>query len=111
MGIVEGDHVVEMGESGLAMYIIMEGSAALEHNTADSSNESVELLGEGDSFGEEIVLRLAELYAYSVIATSSLKCWSISEDPFQACFHGLPAAVFQMRSNYERQCNDHDHAH
>eukprot|EP00747_Dinoflagellata_sp_TGD_P226057 gnl/TRDRNA2_/TRDRNA2_99917_c1_seq1.p1 gnl/TRDRNA2_/TRDRNA2_99917_c1~~gnl/TRDRNA2_/TRDRNA2_99917_c1_seq1.p1 ORF type:complete len:135 (-),score=26.10 gnl/TRDRNA2_/TRDRNA2_99917_c1_seq1:59-463(-) len=50
----------------------------------------------GDSFGEEIMLKLEERYEYSVVADTRVEMKVISETKFAEAFSSIPDAIESM---------------
>jgi len=90
--------VVRNGEPGTAMFIMIKGTASYER----PGDDCVKSLEPGDSFGEEIVLQMAESYTYNVIADTTLACFMIPEDGFLNCFATMPDVVARMRDNHRQ---------
>lgn len=96
------DLVVEAGESGTAMFIIVEGRASKHTPGADGEPDKEEEIGDGESFGEEIVLGFEEQYKYTVVATSRLKLFSIPEALLLDRLATFPDQLAQMRENFQQ---------
>jgi len=108
-----GERIVRRGESGLAMFILAEGSARFEQGhqwKAEKSAEKKEKDAEnrahnlqvGDSFGEEIMLGLEETYQYTVIATCRVVAFSIAEQAFSDRFRLMPDVKKSMIANFKK---------
>jgi len=93
--------VVRSGEPGTAMFILIKGTATYER----PSDDVIKTLSPGDSFGEEIVLQVAESYTYSVVADTYVVCFMIPEDGFLNCFATMPDVVARMRENHRQNQN------
>jgi len=100
-----GAFIVKHGEPGKAMFIIMQGEAELQREP-DGANQlnaspksSTMMLFEGDSFGEEIVLQVAESYHYSVRALTDCSISMIPEVGFMDCFETMPHVIEKMKKN------------
>jgi len=115
-----GEIMVSQGDPGIAMYIMVQGSACFTHGhlwipsgsgtsrpsqrggtsktTARLKNMSK--LIEGDSFGEEIVFTIEESYRYTIVASSLVSMYSLSEDSFKTRFRNLPDLYELMLSNF-----------
>jgi len=90
--------VVRNGEPGTAMFIMIKGTESYER----PGDDCVKSLEPGDSFGDEIVLQMAESYTYNVIADTTLACFMIPEDGFLNCFATMPDVVARMRDNHRQ---------
>lgn len=116
-----GDHVVNYGDSGTEMYIIMEGEAHFEHGHQWTPNDPLESeeeskggnkeckehLRSGDSFGEEIILGLEEVYHYTIVATTGMQLFAISVSAFTQAFEHLPDVMHKMHANFvQNDCPD-----
>jgi len=100
-----GEHVVNVDQPGLAMFIIVEGVAYYEegHQWLTSScgkSDITRRLGVGDSFGEEIILNLEERYLYSIKAETNLEMFAVHEKRFLECFKSMPDIVKDMRHSF-----------
>ena len=66
-----GTSIVEEGEAGDALYVILAGNARVLKRTEDGGEVSVEMLGPGDAFGEMALLdgipRTATVRAHSPV--------------------------------------------
>merc|ERR1712113_175856 len=93
------EKIVSHNEPGVAMFIIVEGTATMRWEASASVQSSI---GVGDSFGEEIILRLEERYMYTVVSTSKMSTNMIPEDAFQECFQTMPDVIVQMTGNFQR---------
>jgi CRP-like cAMP-binding protein len=107
--------IVKEGDPGIAMYILVEGTA---HYTKGSKwmpgvdNEEGELvrkasrsqkaleLSPGSSFGEEILFGFRESYSYTIVSTSQCSFHIISEDDFRDRFRNLPDLRDHMLNNF-----------
>lgn len=111
-----GENIVSHGDPGIAMYIIVEGSAhfskghpwipsgrsSQEGGTSKSNArlKNLKKLIEGDSFGEEIIFTIEETYRYTIVASSLVSMYYLSEDSFKARFRNLPDLYELMLSNF-----------
>jgi CRP-like cAMP-binding protein len=55
--VIPGEVVVKQGDTGRTLYLIREGTCAVDHTTADGSTREVAKLSTGDHFGEIALLR------------------------------------------------------
>merc|ERR1712032_26476 len=60
----------------------------------------VENLAVGDSFGEEVILRLEELYKYTIVATDNTTLVHIREAKFSNIFSRRPEVIDKLRNNF-----------
>lgn len=90
--------VIQEGEAGTAMYIIVFGSVRLARAGVKEKN-SVSKLGMGQSFGEEILLGFTETYEYTVTTLEKTKMQMILEDDFLSVFSHMPNIIERMRRN------------
>jgi len=111
-----GENIVSQGDPGIAMYIIVQGSAHFskghlwtssgrlsQQGGTSKSNarlKTVKKLIEGDSFGEEIIFTIEETYRYTIAASSLVSMYSLSEDSFKARFRNQPDLYELMLSNF-----------
>lgn len=89
-----GSIITTAGEVGTAMYVIDTGFLQMR-----SLNGTVTKLGPGQSFGEEIVLGLAEGYGYTVVVLEDAHLEMILESEFLHAFQTLPRQLQRMRLN------------
>jgi len=94
------DRLATTDEPGVAMFIVLEGNAHMSWSAKDRLVDRK--LEAGDSFGEEIVLRLDQYYRYTVTATSSMTLFMIQAISFQECFQTMPDQLLLMRENFMR---------
>lgn len=95
--------IVEIGDAGVGMYIVAEGSACFAQGhqwKRDAIGSASNDIGAGDSFGEEILLGLERSYQYTVITTSKVVLYHIPEDHFLDVFKGHHELIHRMRSNF-----------
>jgi len=111
-----GENIVSHGDPGIAMYIIVQGNAQFTKghpwipsgrsaqegraSKASARLKNLKELIEGDSFGEEIIFTLEETYRYTIIASSIVSMYSLSEDSFKARFRNLPDLYELMLSKF-----------
>jgi CRP-like cAMP-binding protein len=55
--VTPGEVVVEQGDTGRTLYLIREGTCAVDHTADDGSTREVAKLSSGDHFGEIALLR------------------------------------------------------
>jgi len=82
------------GQSGTCMYLVISGEV-----TKTEPGQEPQTLGQGDSFGEEVLLGLTEKYAYTTMAETSVRMHMIEEEAFIDCFRTMPDVIEQMRVN------------
>jgi hypothetical protein len=105
----KGHTIVRRGDPGIAMCVIIEGRALVSEgqlyqlSTKRSPSKTSSLhpkLAARDSFGEEILFNIEEIYRYTIEAISDLLLCSISEDAFKVRFKNLPHLRRQMRDAF-----------
>merc|ERR1712048_98229 len=97
--MVEARHRVTIaGQAGTAMYVIVSGTARMEVDLPEKKTSR--LLGGGDSFGEEILLRFEEQYGYTTTATERMQLQMILVEEFMQLFSNMPNIVDRMRRNF-----------
>jgi len=110
-----GACIATRGEVGIAMYIVFLGSLEMLGGDADEElhDDALEktrsreqarrsqsrLIVPGQSFGEELLLGLAEHYEYTVKATEKCELEMIRQDEFLKVFSLFPNALERMREN------------
>lgn len=101
------EYIVKAGDPGVAMFILIEGSAQYQEGVRWRPAESIEPPGqpfgqllEGESFGEEIIFGFEETYSYSIVTRTNCNFHSISEDGFQERFQNLPELQDAMRAGF-----------
>jgi Ca2+-binding EF-hand superfamily protein len=118
------ERVVSHNEPGVAMFIILDGTALItwahaqawsggnpetpsgaRKTTRSTLRAKTKTLEIGDSFGEEIILGLEERYLYTVTATARMVVHMIPLDGFNECFTTVPYLVAQMQDNFLRDPN------
>merc|ERR1719482_997586 len=121
------DRLVTKGDAGTEMYILIHGQAVYVegHQWMPRDPEEVEediepnadglqfteILGNGDSFGEEIILGLEEQYFYTICAATQIRYFSISEGDFQNAFNHMPDIISRMKENFQRNARpDMEHS-
>jgi len=109
-----GECMVSAGDPGIAMYILASGNARFSQGhpwippeaegtptSKDNSRlKTMTKLIEGDSFGEEIIFTLEETYRYTVVASTLVSMYTVSEDSFKARFRNLPDLHETMLANF-----------
>lgn len=94
----QGRVIVQKGEPGMAMYLLMSGSA--QQVTQDAQGkEHITNLGIGQSWGEEILLGFYESYEYTVTTLQKCKMEMLLEDDFIGLFTHMPSVMERMRQN------------
>merc|ERR1712023_502951 len=111
--VLPGHSIATRGEAGTAMYVIVSGSLEMDRGPeqeqfgyrwtekskethlpqaakaeADEEQEEghIEILGPGESFGEEVLLGFIENYHYTVKAVEKSKLYMIVEEEFNNLF-------------------------
>lgn len=119
--------IVNLGDQGTAMYIIVSGSAqAIDGDlslgrasrrqqagvlrepqrvptrvsTTTNNLEQFPKLNPGDSFGEEIIFGFEELYTYTILAVGRVHMFELGEDDFKHRFKNLPDLRKHMLAKY-----------
>eukprot|EP00927_Polykrikos_kofoidii_P063392 TRINITY_DN5820_c0_g1_i15.p1 TRINITY_DN5820_c0_g1~~TRINITY_DN5820_c0_g1_i15.p1 ORF type:complete len:279 (-),score=49.01 TRINITY_DN5820_c0_g1_i15:80-874(-) len=95
VAVQQGECIVLQGEIGEFMYIFVTGMG----KQRGASNGKT-ILRRGNSFGEEILLEIEELYLYSVSAMVHSTLCRIGADEFKKAFESMPLVVTQMRRNF-----------
>eukprot|EP00928_Gymnodinium_smaydae_P023881 TRINITY_DN19528_c0_g6_i1.p1 TRINITY_DN19528_c0_g6~~TRINITY_DN19528_c0_g6_i1.p1 ORF type:complete len:753 (+),score=110.49 TRINITY_DN19528_c0_g6_i1:31-2289(+) len=105
--------IVGIGDPGTAMYVIVEGYAAItqgsawtptngepakEAPTADPNKRVT--LREGDSFGEEIIFGIEQSYNYSVVTATTVSMYELTQDSFNDRFRNMPELRAHMLYNF-----------
>merc|ERR1712176_162693 len=93
--IEPGNTIVTLGDEGFAMFMIISGTATMESNLGSKTP-----LGPGDSFGEEVLLGLMDLYTYRITANTLLHMEMVHEDCFLRLFKHMPTTITRMRKNF-----------
>mmetsp|Transcript_142796 Transcript_142796/g.274191 ORF Transcript_142796/g.274191 Transcript_142796/m.274191 type:complete len:531 (+) Transcript_142796:1-1593(+) len=91
--------VVEQGEAGTAMFIIVAGLVQRKSRSA-GKEEKARKLRAGESFGEEIILGYSECYEYTIETIDKSKLEVIYEDDFLSLFSNMPNVLDRMRQNF-----------
>jgi hypothetical protein len=104
--------IVKEGDPGIAMYILVEGTARYTKGLKWMPGELVGSrraallqtpeLSPGSSFGEEILFGLEERYLYTVVSQSDCDFHIISQDDFIDHFRNLPGLREHMLANFMR---------
>eukprot|EP00930_Biecheleria_cincta_P080304 TRINITY_DN6848_c0_g1_i5.p1 TRINITY_DN6848_c0_g1~~TRINITY_DN6848_c0_g1_i5.p1 ORF type:complete len:734 (+),score=98.56 TRINITY_DN6848_c0_g1_i5:32-2203(+) len=123
--------IVNLNDPGTAMYIIAYGSAQVVDGDLSIGKKSRRLPGlpvapsstptarssttanldqfpklhPGDSFGEEIIFGIEELYTYTILAISRVNMFELGEDEFKHRFKNLPDLRKQMLVKFEQLRN------
>ncbi len=90
-----GETLVEQGESGRGLYIILTGKVKIIKQTVSGEELEVALLGPGDFFGEMSVLDDAPRSA-SVIAVDDTECLVLAAWDFNAKMKMNPEMALQV---------------
>lgn len=96
--VLTGRTLTTKGEVGTAMYIIVDGSLQMD-TWNDKGALQTDLLGPGQSFGEEVLLGFCENYTYTVTVVEKAKLEMILEDEFLNLFQAMPNVLERMRQN------------
>jgi len=95
----EGRSICQAGESGSTMYMIISGKVS-KQMPGCLPNVHENILGHGDSFGEELIFGLTEKYLYTTMPLAETTMYMILEEDFHDCFRMMPDVREQMRNNY-----------
>jgi CRP-like cAMP-binding protein len=93
---LRSEYVVKEGDPGIAMYILVRGAARYDKGLpwspqgTKSPGQRFQQLIEGDSFGEEIIFGLDEVYSYTIASITNCTYHSVSEDGFIDRFRNMP---------------------
>jgi len=112
----EGHIVTTAGDAGSAMYIIMSGiikkktertneivlhqgkeCEAIKSGTR--KQKDINMLGPGESFGEEVLLGILHVYEYTTTVMEKAKFQIILADEFINVFATMPFVIDRMRAN------------
>eukprot|EP00747_Dinoflagellata_sp_TGD_P117407 gnl/TRDRNA2_/TRDRNA2_172599_c2_seq1.p1 gnl/TRDRNA2_/TRDRNA2_172599_c2~~gnl/TRDRNA2_/TRDRNA2_172599_c2_seq1.p1 ORF type:complete len:688 (-),score=101.04 gnl/TRDRNA2_/TRDRNA2_172599_c2_seq1:330-2222(-) len=105
------DVLAHSGEPGAGMFMIAEGVGHFEvgHQWTQVSPGEPMIrktdIVRGDSFGEEILLGLEDLYRYTIIAAQDIVAYFISEASFVQEFAIMPDVIEQLRRTYKESLN------
>jgi hypothetical protein len=91
----EGRCITKAGESGSAMYMIIDGKIVKDHEGQPQMK-----LRHGDSFGEELLFGLREKYEYTTKPECDSTLYMIIEEDFQDCFRMMPDVIQKMTDNF-----------
>ncbi len=75
-----GFYIVEQGEPGSTLYLILSGEAEVVHEEADGTRRSLARIGPGEFFGELALAHRQPRVAH-VIAVSTVTCLILSQGP------------------------------
>ena len=97
MEIRDGEWVVREGDSGDALYVVLEGEAVVEQRTAadDDRPQLIEIIGTGGIFGELSFID-GRPRAASVRARGPLRVMAISRAEFEETARREPAQAIEM---------------
>ena len=99
--------LAQQGGTGTAMFLLAEGMAhyKIGHQWTQplpgQPSERKTEITVGDSFGEEIILGLEDVYRYTIAARTHVVAYIIPESGFVESFSTMPEIVEQMRRNYK----------
>lgn len=123
------DRIVSVKEPGDTMFIIIDGAARkqvpLKGGLGDgtsSTNSAVRrvtdrmentTLKTGDSFGEEVLLGIVEVYCYSVTALTNMTMFMIPKAGFRPLFENIPDVLHSLKelATENLKCKNVDHIH
>lgn len=99
--------LVEYGEPGTSVYLIISGHADIVEESAGGARRVVRKVGPGHFFGEE-ALALRQPYAASVVATETITCLALSArvpTPFdgRGCEAAIPGDFTLRRADEARE--------
>lgn len=103
------EKVVTMGDPGTAMYILTEGVARydegikFEGGTGEATtSKRFQQVVLGDSFGEEILFGMREMYDYTISSTTDCLFQTIREDDFRERYEHMPELRKSMYEGFVR---------
>ena len=99
--VVANGSIVRQGERGNTMYLILEGAAKVEFETASGERVLVGELSEGEIFGEMALINEVERTAH-VIATEETKVLSMDWDSLRRIRRISPWISTQLFLNISR---------
>jgi CRP-like cAMP-binding protein len=91
----KGETLVNQGDPGLGLYIIIAGKVEIIKKTASGSELKVAIHGPGDFFGEMAVLDDAPRSA-SVIALEDTECLFLTAEDFKARLKSHPEIALEI---------------
>eukprot|EP00928_Gymnodinium_smaydae_P068609 TRINITY_DN5178_c0_g1_i1.p1 TRINITY_DN5178_c0_g1~~TRINITY_DN5178_c0_g1_i1.p1 ORF type:complete len:847 (-),score=206.00 TRINITY_DN5178_c0_g1_i1:190-2730(-) len=107
----DNERLTKRGDVGVGMCIVLEGTAVVSEGHLVCSSRGGERVGEGltnstlvagDSFGEEILLGLEKLYAYTIQATSHMVLVELPQRSFDEVFGDMNDVVYQMQLKFAK---------
>jgi len=90
-----GERVVQQGDPGDALYVVLEGTVAVTVKTDDNAEREVARLGRGEFFGE-MALLTGEARNASATAVDDLSVLVIHKDSLQTVLQNRPALLQEM---------------
>lgn len=87
-----GFYIVEQGEPGSSLYLILSGEAEVVREEADGTRQSLARIGPGEFFGE-LALAHRQPRVANVIALSNVTCLVLSQGPAQFAGRGPDAQL------------------
>merc|ERR1712066_499248 len=100
MTVEAGQSITKEGDAGSAMYIIRDGSVAVEGRNIDGKRT----FSSGDSFGEEVLAGLAESYYTTTVSMTNVKLDVIEEGAFRSLFKYMPEVLRAVKANAAEVC-------
>eukprot|EP00931_Biecheleriopsis_adriatica_P074513 TRINITY_DN4854_c0_g2_i1.p1 TRINITY_DN4854_c0_g2~~TRINITY_DN4854_c0_g2_i1.p1 ORF type:complete len:769 (-),score=139.53 TRINITY_DN4854_c0_g2_i1:107-2413(-) len=103
------ENIIVAGDPGTAMYCVVEGQAYLALGNpwlpaeyASTSSVVSKEVKEGESFGEEVVFSLEQIYHYTVTARTAVTMYELPLDTFKYRFKHMPDLTQKMLTNFLR---------
>lgn len=100
----EGERVVERGQSGIGLYVIVEGEVSVVFQ-----DEELAMLPRGSFFGE-ISCLLGEPVVADIVARSPLRCLLIPPDEVETLLLAHPRVTLRMLKTEARRLKATDEA-
>ena len=78
----KGEMLVNEGDECKALGVVLEGQVALQKYSFDGEFVTLDLLGTGNVFGEDLVFSSRRIWPYSIEAVTHVKVISMTMDVF-----------------------------
>jgi len=110
------EFMVKIDDPGDKMYFLVEGVARYDKGfqwrpTGADPGQRFHKLIEGDSFGEEIIFDVEDVYTYTIVAITDCVLHSISEDSFKDKYRNMPELRNQMYQSFVKSRKSSDTRH
>jgi CRP/FNR family transcriptional regulator, cyclic AMP receptor protein len=105
-----GTVIVEQGETGVGLYVLIKGRAQVEQHLPDGTDRQMALLGGGDMFGEMALLDASPRSA-SVVAKEDTSALVIPIFDFRALLHNesdISIKLLAVLARRVRTAESHD---